>query len=89
MTGDPHARGSIADREANRWLMKCAGHGQRALHTGNPVASTTGARREARRFELMQRNLPSVRSERQLIAEALRAERAHVIPKGDEPARWQ
>jgi hypothetical protein len=46
-----------------------------------------GREEEARRFELMQRNLPPVRSEKQLIADAFIAQRQVGKGKDNEQGR--
>jgi len=46
-----------------------------------------GREEEARRFELMQRNLPPVRSEQQIIADALLGKRRQGKDRGNEQGR--
>jgi len=48
-----------------------------------------GREGEAWRFELMHRNLPPVRSEKQLIAESLLARRTPGTQRAHDPARLQ
>ena len=46
-----------------------------------------GREEEARRFELMRRNLPPVRSEQQIIADALLGKRGQGNERGNEQGR--
>jgi hypothetical protein len=68
------ATGKIADRDAYRSLLNV--RTQVNERYGEAILWLRGQGRdeEARRFELMRRNLPPVRSEKQLIADALIAQ---------------
>jgi hypothetical protein len=66
--------GKVADRDAYRSLLNV--RAQVNERYGEAILWLRGQGREdeARRFELMHRNLPPVRSEKQLIADALIAQ---------------
>jgi hypothetical protein len=81
--------GKVADRETYRSLLDI-----RASVTGRYGEAIRwlreqGREEEARRFELMHRNLPPVRSEKQLIAESLRGGRLHGTHRANDQARLQ
>jgi hypothetical protein len=68
------ATGKVADRDAHRSLMNVRTKVNERYGEAIDWLRKQGREEEARRFELMQRNLPPVRSEKQLIAEALVAQ---------------
>jgi hypothetical protein len=74
--------GKVSDRDAYRSLMNVRSQVNERYGEAIDWLRKEGREDEARRFEIMQRTLPPVRSEKQLIAEALIA-RQH-IKKGKE-----
>jgi len=70
------ATGTVADRDAYRSLMNVRAKVNERYGEAIHWLRRQGREDEARRFELMQRNLPPVRSEKQLIAAALIANQA-------------
>jgi hypothetical protein len=76
--------GTVADRDAYRSLMNV--RAQVNERYGEAIGWLRGQGREdeARRFELMHRNLPLVRSEKQLIADALAQHRERNGRDGDQ-----
>jgi len=79
--------GKVADRDAYRSLMNV--RAQVSERYGEAIHWLRGQGRdeEARRFELMHRNLPPVRSEQQLMADALFAKRRQGNDRGNEQGR--
>jgi hypothetical protein len=65
------ASGRVEDREATEALTNVRAQVHDRYAEAIDWLRTQGREEEARRFELMQRNLPPVRTERQLIAERL------------------
>jgi hypothetical protein len=65
------ANGTLADRDAYRSLMNVRERVNERYDEAISWLRGQGREEEARRLELMQRNLPPVRSEKQLIADAL------------------
>src|SRR5271154_4752177 len=68
--------GRVADRDAYRSLMNVRAQVNERYGEAIHWLRRQGREDEARRFELMQRNLPPVRSEKQIIAAALIANHA-------------
>jgi hypothetical protein len=68
------ATGKVPDRDAYRALMNVRAKVNERYGEAIHWLRQQGREEEARRFELMQRNLPPVRSEKQLVADALVAE---------------
>jgi hypothetical protein len=66
--------GKVADRDAYRSLMNVRAQVNERYDEAVRWLRGQGREEEARRFELMRRNLPPVRSEKQLIAHALVAQ---------------
>jgi hypothetical protein len=81
------ARATVADREAYRSLMNVRATVNERYGEAIQWLRQQGREEEARRFELMQRNLPPVRSEKQMIADLLVAERRHDDRRGIEQGR--
>jgi len=75
--------GTIADRDAYRSLMNVRAKVNERYGEAIHWLRRQGREDEARRFELLQRNLPPVRSEKQLIADALIADQ-RVAKRGDD-----
>jgi hypothetical protein len=67
--------GKVADREAYRALENVRAQVNKRYGEAIQWLRQQGREEEARRFELMHRNLPPVRSEKQLIADAFIAQR--------------
>jgi hypothetical protein len=67
--------GRVADRDAYRSLMSVRAQVKERYGEAIHWLRRQGREQEARRFELMHRNLPPVRSEQQLIADALLGKR--------------
>jgi hypothetical protein len=67
--------GKVADRDASRSLMNVRAQVNERYGEAIQWLRQQGREEEARRFELMQRNLPPVRSEKQLIGDVLMAKR--------------
>jgi len=65
------ARGQVADRDAYRSLLNVRAQVNKRYAEAIDWLRQQGRAQEAQRFELMRRNLPPVRSEKQLIADAL------------------
>jgi diadenosine tetraphosphate (Ap4A) HIT family hydrolase len=63
--------GKVTDRDAYRSLMNVRAEVNERYGEAIRWLRQQGREEEARRFELMQRNLPAVRSEKQFIADAL------------------
>src|SRR6202023_2687238 len=74
--------GKVADRDAHRSLMNVRAQVNERYGEAIEWLRKQGREEEARRFELMQRTLPPVRSEKQLIADALISQRQ--IGKGKD-----
>jgi hypothetical protein len=74
--------GKVADRDAHRALMNVRAQVDERYGEAIHWLRQQGRDEEARRFELMHRNLPPVRSEKQLIADALIADQ-HVVKRRD------
>jgi hypothetical protein len=70
------ASGKVADRHAHRSLLNVRAQVNERYAEAIDWLRQQGRTQEAQRFELMRRNLPPVRSEKQLIAEALTGWRA-------------
>jgi hypothetical protein len=68
------ATGTVDDREAYRSLLNVRSQVNERYREAIDWLRKQGRDSEAHRFELMQRNLPPVRTEKQLIAEALIAQ---------------
>jgi hypothetical protein len=83
------AKGRVTDRESNRALLNVRATVNQRYDEAIRWLRQQGREEEARRFELMHRNLPSVRSEKQLVAQAILAERGRVSRENNDPARWQ
>ena len=66
--------GTVADRDAYRSLMNVRAKVNERYGEAIHWLRRQGREDEARRFELMNRNLPPVRSEKQLIADVLIAQ---------------
>jgi hypothetical protein len=81
--------GEIADREAYRALINVRAAVNERYGEAIRWLRQQGREEEARRFELMHKNLPPVRSENQLIADALRAGRPRSPSGGNDQARLQ
>ena len=71
------ANGEVADRQAYRSLMNVRAKVNERYGEAIHWLRQQGREQEARRFELMQRNLPPVRSEKQMIADFLVAGHRH------------
>jgi hypothetical protein len=71
------ANGEVADRQAYRSLMNVRAKVNERYGEAIHWLRQRGREEEARRFELMHRNLPPVRSEKQMIADFLMAEHRH------------
>jgi hypothetical protein len=65
------AAGNVADRDAHRSLNYVRARVDERYQEAILWLRRQGREEEARRFELMHRNLPPVRSEKELIAKAL------------------
>jgi len=81
--------GKVADREAYRALMNVRATVNERYGEAIRWLRQQGREEEARRFELMHRNLPPVRSEKQLIGEYLLARRTHGTDRRNDQARLQ
>jgi hypothetical protein len=68
--------GKVTDRDAYRSLMNVRAKVNERYGEAIGWLRQQGREEEARRFELMQRNLPAVRSEKQLIADAFLAQQS-------------
>jgi hypothetical protein len=79
--------GKVADRDAYRSLMNVRAQVNERYVEAIHWLRRQGREQEARRFELMHRNLPPVRSEQQLMADALLGKRQQGNDKGDEQGR--
>lgn len=71
-----HTTGTVADRDAYRSLTNVRAKVNERYGEAIQWLRQQGREDEARRFELMQRNLPPVRSEKQFIADALLAQQS-------------
>jgi hypothetical protein len=71
------ANGEVPDRQAFRSLMNVRAKVNERYGEAVLWLRQQGREEEARRFELMHRNLPPVRSEKQIIADSLIAEYRH------------
>lgn len=67
--------GSVQDREAYQALLNVRADVRRRLQTAIELLRRQGREDEARRFELTLANLPAVRTEKQLLADALMVQR--------------
>jgi hypothetical protein len=83
------ATGQVADQKAYRSLTNVRATVNERYGEAIRWLRQQGREEEARRFELMHRNLPPVRSEKQLIAESLLAGRTPRPHRGQDPARLQ
>jgi hypothetical protein len=81
--------GKVADREAYRALMNVRATVNERYGEAIRWLRQQGREEEARRFELMHRSLPPVRSEKQLIAESLQGGWIHGTHRGNDQARLQ
>jgi diadenosine tetraphosphate (Ap4A) HIT family hydrolase len=79
--------GKVSDRDAYRSLMNVRSQVNERYGEAIDWLRKEGREDEARRFEIMQRTLPPVRSEKQLIAEALIAQQHIKKGKENEQAR--
>jgi hypothetical protein len=79
--------GKVSDRDAYRSLMNVRAQVNERYGEAIDWLRKQGREDEARRFEIMQRTLPPVRSEKQLIAEALIAQQQIRKGKENEQAR--
>jgi hypothetical protein len=77
----------VADRDAYRSLLNVRATVNERYGEAIDWLRKQGREEEARRFELMQRNLPPVRSEQQLIADALLSKRRQGNDRGNEQGR--
>jgi hypothetical protein len=81
------ATGRVADRDAYRSLMNVRAQVNERYGEAIHWLRGQGREEEARRFELMHRNLPPVRSEQQLIADALLGKRRQRNDRSNEQGR--
>jgi hypothetical protein len=79
--------GKVADRDAYRSLMNVRAQVSERYGEAIHWLRRQGREEEARRFELMHRNLPPVRSEQQLMADALFGKRRQGNDRGNEQGR--
>ena len=79
--------GRVADRDAHRTLMNLRAQVNERYAEAIQWLRQQGREEEARRFELMRRSLPPVRSEKQLIADALIAQQPGGKVQHDEQSR--
>ena len=79
--------GTVADRDAYRSLMNVRAKVNERYGEAIHWLRRQGREEEARRFELMQRNLPPVRSEKQIIAAALVSNQASARHRDTEHNR--
>jgi hypothetical protein len=79
--------GNVADRDAYRSLNNVRARVDERYREAILWLRQQGKEEEARRFELMHRNLPPVRSEKQLIAEALVIQHRQRQERGGEQSR--
>ena len=79
--------GTIADRDAYRSLMNVRAQVNERYGEAIHWLRGQGREDEARRFEMMHRNLPPVRSERQLIADTLLGKPQQDRARGNEQGR--
>jgi len=82
-----HTAGNVMDREAYHSLMNVRAKVNERYGEAIQWLRQQGREEEARRFELMQRNLPSVRSEKQLLADAWVTQQRDERQGHTEPAR--
>jgi Relaxase/Mobilisation nuclease domain len=81
------SRGKVADGESYRSLLNVRATVNERYGEAIRWLRQQGREEEARRFELMRRNLPPVRSEQQLIADALLGKRRQRSDRGNEQGR--
>jgi hypothetical protein len=79
--------GKVVDRDAYRSLMNVRAQVNERYGEAIHWLRRQGREQEARRFELMHRNLPPVRTEQQLIADALLGKRRQGNDRGNEQGR--
>lgn len=79
--------GNVADRDAYNSLMNVRAQVSQRYREAIHWLRRQGREEEARRFELMHRNLPPVRSEQQLMADALLGKRRQGNDRGNEQGR--
>jgi hypothetical protein len=79
--------GKVADRDAYNSLMNVRAQVNERYREAIHWLRRQGREEEARRFELMHRNLPPVRSEQQLMADALLGKRRQGNDRGNEQGR--
>jgi hypothetical protein len=79
--------GKVSDRDAYRSLMNVRAQVNERYGEAIDWLRKQGREEEARRFELVQRTLPPIRSEKQLIADALVAQQQAGKPKENERGR--
>jgi hypothetical protein len=83
------ANGVVADRDGHRSLLNVRSMVNERYLEAIAWLRQQGREDEARRFELMQRKLPRVRSEKQLIAEALLARRVEGEGRDGQQSRFR
>jgi hypothetical protein len=79
--------GNVTDRDAYRSLMNIRAKVNERYGEAIRWLRQQGREEEARRFELMHRSLPPVRSEQQIIADALLGKRRQGNDRGNEQGR--
>ncbi len=79
--------GMVADRDAYRSLMNVRAHVNERYAEAIHWLRRQGREEEAWRFELMHRNLPPVRSEKQIIADSLLGKRWQGSDRSNEQGR--
>jgi hypothetical protein len=79
--------GKVADRDAHRALMNVRARVNERYGEAIDWLRKQGSEEESLRFELMKRNLPAVRSEKQLIADALIAQQQMGKVKDNDQGR--
>jgi diadenosine tetraphosphate (Ap4A) HIT family hydrolase len=79
--------GNVADRDAYNSLMNVRAQVNQRYRGAIHWLRLQGREEEARRFELMHRNLPPVRSEQQLMADTLLGKRRQGNDRGNEQGR--
>ncbi len=78
---------TVQDRDGYRSLMNVRAKVNERYGEAIHWLRQQGREEEARRFELMRRNLPPVRSEQQLIADTLLGKRRQAHDRGNEQGR--
>jgi hypothetical protein len=82
------ATGTVTDRDAYRSLNNVRARVDERYQEAILWLRHQGREEEARRFELMHRNLPPVRSEKELIAEALATQHRQIQDRGGDRSRF-